>query len=100
MGSLQASEMAKYAPSLETAIEWHLRSNHYPPHPFFMIPVALRAIKKFNRGKWNTKIRLPEDAEHRRYGKLVPVPVVLESLHLWEFVDDTAYLHYQEGWKL
>ena len=73
--------------SLDNALMIHLRSNHYPPIPSSMVPVAKRALAKANKGEWNKKVRLPEGVEHRVHGKLVPVHIVMEYMHLDSFLD-------------
>jgi len=99
MGRHSAVDMALHNLNIESAVTWHLRSNHYPPHPWFMVPVALRAIKKFNKGQWNTKIRLPKEAEHREYGRLMPVTAFIEAMHLepWLDIDAIEEYNYERG---
>lgn len=45
MGYLSARDMAQQAPNLDVALEWHFRSNHFPPLPYELIPVAKRIIE-------------------------------------------------------
>ena len=40
--------------SLSAALHWHLRSNHYPPHPLSMIPVAVAAVEAMNAGDYDS----------------------------------------------
>ena len=84
MGYTQAMEMADMM-DLEQGIRWHLRYNHFPPVPSEMIPVAVKAVKLCNRGKYETKIRTPY--EHRVYGWKVPANVVVDCYHLEPWVD-------------
>lgn len=92
MGTIGAMGMAEQvgagAVSLRAALGWHLQSNHYPPHPAFMIGVAERAIRKARDGELDAKIRMPKGVEHRLYGTLVPVWAIIDSLHLDPFVDE------------
>ncbi len=92
MGTLGAIGMADEVGSghisLRQALGWHLQSNHYPPHPAFMVSVAERAILKARDGDLDSKIRLPKGVEHARYGRLVPVWEVIDGLHLGPFVDE------------
>lgn len=99
MGRSSAVDMAEHNHDLESAITWHLRNNHFPPHPYIMIPVAMRAIKKFNKGLWNTKVRLPISVDHKVHGRLVPVPAFLESMHLepWLNIDMVEEYNYERG---
>lgn len=46
MGSMQAHEMAELA-DLDTALTWHLRTNHYPPVPLTMLEPCKQAIDAY-----------------------------------------------------
>ena len=46
MGSLQAREMAELT-DLDTALTWHLRTNHYPPVPLTMLEPCKQAIDAY-----------------------------------------------------
>jgi hypothetical protein len=71
--------------SIEAALHWHLTSNHYPPHPAFMVSVALRTIKKARKGNWHGRVRLPKDVTFR--GLRMPlVGDLIEALHLEDFI--------------
>jgi hypothetical protein len=89
MGSLQASEFAGAVDDgtiqLAVALEWHLRSNHYPPHPAFMIPVALRAVELASGDEWDEDIDLPEGVEYKG-GTTITVYEAIEAFHLDSFV--------------
>ena len=70
MGSLGALGMADQVSegniSLQRAVSWHLSSNHYPPHPPYMVPVALAAIEAGNEEEWDRDIELPKGCvEHK-----------------------------------
>ncbi|MBA3645314.1 MAG: hypothetical protein H0W63_03980 [Gemmatimonadaceae bacterium] len=70
------------------ALSWHLQSNHYPPHPHFMVAVADAAIDKANAGEWDEFVTLPEGVQWKgREDSLAPVYGVIESLHLESFLD-------------
>jgi len=60
MGALQAREMAN-APELtmEQAIEWHLRSNHYPPIPSSMVLPCMEAIDAYWEDDLDKEIAMP-----------------------------------------
>lgn len=52
--------------SLVTALSWHLTSNHYPPHPAFMVPLAVAAVEAGQDEDWDRELELPKAcAEHR-----------------------------------
>lgn len=99
MGSMVAAGYAEAVASgittLESAVAGHLLGNFYPPHPRFMIPVAIRAINKVNSGD-TSRVRMPEGAEHRRYGKLVPPDVIVGALKLEHFITNPEY--WEEDW--
>ena len=90
MGSTQASGMADAAKNgvigLKGAMVWHLRSNHYPPLPYELVAVAVRAVTKAREGLWESRVRLPAGVVFRGR-KTATVADVIESLHLDEFVE-------------
>lgn len=92
MGSNSAMDMsiqvARGLVKRHAALTWHLRNNHFPPHPMYMIEIAEKAIDLANDGDYDTLIDLPEDVEHKDYGTSAPVSAILHSLHLWSFVRD------------
>jgi len=86
MGAIgMAEQVSDSSVTLEAALHWHLTSNHFPPHPSFMIPVALRAIRKAQKGEWHKGIRLPGTVRF----KGIRMPLVgdlIEALHLEDFI--------------
>lgn len=99
MGYIGALGMAQAAP-LKIGITWHLRSNHYPPHPEFMVPVAVRAVQLAVAGKLDTPVLLPAGVEYRhavrkqngqlklwRGRQYARVSDIVESMHLEAFVE-------------
>lgn len=66
MGSMQAREMAN-APELtmEDALAWHLRSNHYPPVPLSMVQPCMDAIDAYWEDDLDKMIQLPEGVSFR-----------------------------------
>ena len=85
MGYLSAVDMLNHA-NRNVALRWHLQSNHYPAIPDCMLPVIRRAISYAARGKWNTRVTLPEGVHHKWYGSRVPVSTLVEHAHLEAFV--------------
>lgn len=45
--------------SLTTAMHIHLTSNHYPPVPTFMVPVAVAAVEAGQDEDWDRELELP-----------------------------------------
>jgi hypothetical protein len=66
---------------LETQLEWHLRSNHYPPVPVSMVPVCIEAIDLANEGDWDAVVTMPEGVSYRG-SSVAPVYAIVEQHHL------------------
>lgn len=60
MGRLAADDMAAHCIDLDVALTWHLRSNHYPPVPLFMVPVAKAAVEAGRDEDWDRLVELPK----------------------------------------
>ena len=58
MGSLQAMEMAEML-EIESAISWHLQSNHFPPIPQSMVQPCIEAINNASAGERTKLVILP-----------------------------------------
>jgi hypothetical protein len=71
----------------DIALAWHLQSNHYPPLPAELVPVARRVIDKANRGDWDKRVRLPEGVSYRG-SRLAPVAACVEAWHLDAFLEE------------
>lgn len=84
MGYLQASEISGLVSegetSLNTALSWHLSSNHYPPVHKAFIPVCKQAIALANDGDWDAVLTYPNGLERT-------VAYTIEGLHLDAFLD-------------
>lgn len=82
MGALQAREMAEMsADNLEGAIEWHLRSNHFPPVPHSMVKPCIEAIEAYNSEDYDRLISLPEGVGYRGL-TVAPVHAIITNHHL------------------
>lgn len=88
MGSLQAAEMAEML-EIESAISWHLQSNHYPPIPVSMVGPCLEAIQAFVEEDYFRQIELPEGVEYKG-SKFAPADAIVEQHHLdsWTQLDE------------
>lgn len=97
MGNMNALGMADAVAegqvSQDAALEWHLRSNHFPPLPSELVPVARRVIDKANAGEWDANVRLPKGISYRG-SSLAPVAACVDAWHLDAFLDDGG-----EGWE-
>ena len=64
MGRLSAVSMSEQVKDagldLGIALEWHLRSNHYPPLPLFFIPACKAALEAAQDEDWDRDIPLPK----------------------------------------
>ena len=83
MGFTQALGYAEFGLA---GLVGHLQSNHYPPVPLSMLPVAQKAIRNANRGEWSKKVKLPEGVTYRDGSKAVATSNIVESLHLGAWV--------------
>lgn len=78
---------------LDVALLWHLTSNHFPPIPEAMIPVARKAIEHASANEWDEQIDFPagwvvNDASQMSVRRIV------EIMHLDAFIDvDEIYLN-------
>jgi len=79
---------------LEQAITIQLRSNHYPPVPYSMVPICIEAIYAYNEGDYQKEIKLPEGVLWRGQ-ESAPAAAIIDSHHLdaWcnsdeDYIDD------------
>jgi hypothetical protein len=79
MGRIQAEEMALLT-DLETAVSWHLKTNHYPPVHHAFLPVALEAIELANQGDWDFVQEYPNGIQRT-------VAHTVEGLHLDTYIN-------------
>lgn len=80
MGRMQASEMRNELGE-RVALEWHLRSNHYPPVNLVFVGVALEAIKRGRAGDWGAVLEMPN-------GLRRTVSQIVAGLHLDAWLED------------
>lgn len=86
MGKRQAEEMRELLQE-DTLLRWHLQSNHYPPIPLYMVETAKEAMVAAREGDLERELKLPEGVVHRKSGARVTARVVMDHMHLWEFVE-------------
>ena len=84
MGSLQAQEMARLT-DLDTALRWHLQSNHYPPVPLSMLKPCKAAIEAFQDEDWDREIPLNGTTYKGRI-TTAPARAIVEQHHLQAFI--------------
>ena len=83
MGSNFANDLA-LADNLdiETQIGIHLKSNHYPPVPEFMVAPCIEAIDAVNdAGLWDLEIPMPEGVTYKGL-TTAPAWAIIEQHHL------------------
>lgn len=85
MGYMSALDMNEQAGCTYATMKWHLQSNHYPPHPEYMIPFALKAVEYANKGNFDHMLTVPKPATFRGKRKC-SVYDAIESLHLDAFI--------------
>lgn len=69
----------------EQALSWHFSSNHYPPIPLVVIPIAKAAIRLARKGKWDSLVNLKGTCTWRGAAK-APVSACIEGWHLEQFI--------------
>lgn len=91
MGSTQAHEMAGML-SLDDALAWHLRSNHYPPIPLSMVGPCKEAIDAYWEDDLDRQIQMPEGVFYRGE-TTAPARAILIQHHLeaWCQEDEDEY---------
>lgn len=79
MGMLEATDQ-------DTALRWHLTSNHFPPVPESMVEACKAAIDAMNDGNPDKPIPLPEGITYRGMSYSFAY-LLVDSLHLEYFLD-------------
>lgn len=85
MGSLQAAEMAEML-SIDDALTWHLRGNHYPPIPLTMLEPCKEAIQAGLEEDWDREIDLPEGVMYKGL-TTAPAWAMIEQHHLHPWIE-------------
>lgn len=83
------------AVNIESALVWHLQSNHYPPYPLSFVTVCKQAIEFVNANPdseevWGLKIPLPVAVTTRDNRDSITISEAVEAFHL------EAFLHTNE----
>lgn len=84
MGRLGVEDMLEHG-TVEQALTWHLTSNHFPPIPVAIVPVAKRAILYANQGRWDSLLTLPPGMTWRGHTR-APVSACVDAWHLEAFL--------------
>lgn len=82
MGYLHAKEMANIGgATLEQQLQWHLRSNHFPPIPLSMVQPCIEAIDAFWEDNLDKLISLPEGVGYKGL-TVAPARAIIIEHHL------------------
>ncbi len=84
MGNATARDLATSGIDLDTALEIHLMSNHYPPIHLDFLPIAKKAIELAQDEEWNAELEYPN-------GLVCTVADTVEGLHLDAFIEGEEY---------
>ena len=87
MGRLALEDMLNHT-DVESALDWHLRGNHFPPIHSDFHPPAKLAIEHCNNRQGQTPITLPNGITKTAYE-------IVDGLHLHSFL---ALDHDDDGW--
>ena len=85
MGRLMAEEMAEVL-DIDSALAWHLTSNHYPPVPVIMVEPCKEAIQACLENDWIRMITLPDGVLYKNTN-VAPAFQIVEQHHLHAWVE-------------
>lgn len=86
MGNNLSHDLSTMDMSLEQSITIQLRSNHYPPVPYSMVPICIEAINAYNDGDYSKRINLPEGVSWRGE-ETAPANAIIEQHHLENWIE-------------
>jgi len=86
MGNNLSHDLSTMDMSLEQSITIQLRSNHYPPVPYSMVPICIEAINAYNDGDYSKRINLPEGVSWRGQ-ETAPANAIIEQHHLENWIE-------------
>ena len=85
MGSAMAYDLVETT-DIDTALQIHLRANHYPPIGIEMIPVCKEAIQLSREGLHQSLVDLPTGVSYRN-DITAPAWAIVDAHHLHAWVD-------------
>lgn len=89
MGMMSLLGMMEMQNDIRVTLDWHLRSNMYPPVPSSMVDVCVEAIDATNADV-ERSISLPDGVTWRGLDE-VPSVVVMEEFRLWPFAEGEEF---------
>ena len=78
---MQIQEMARFLMDPDGSLTFHLQCNLYPPILLDWLPVASKAIRLANEGRWDDVIKYPNGLKRT-------VKYTIEGLRLENFLDN------------
>lgn len=94
MGNTQAKGYAefdkKHPRGIDLGLRAHLQGNHYPPVPESMVGPSKRAISAVNRGKHDSKIKLPKGVSWKGKNS-APASAIVEAHHLHAWLNPEQF---------
>ena len=75
---------------LETQLQIHLTSNHYPPVPVSMVQPYIDALDAYYDEDYNKLIEMPEGVSYRGE-KFAPASAIIEQHHLDAWLPESEY---------
>ena len=93
MGSNMAYDLASndlLDLDLETQLQIHLTSNHYPPVPVSMVQPCIDALDAYYDEDYNKLIEMPEGVSYCGE-KFAPASAIIEQHHLDAWLPESEY---------
>ena len=93
MGSNMAYDLANndlLDLDLETQLQIHLTSNHYPPVPVSMVQPCIDALDAYYDEDYNKLIEMPEGVSYCGE-KFAPASAIIEQHHLDAWLPESEY---------
>lgn len=86
MGATALAGMMEMSDNIGAVMDWHLRHNHFPPHPEFVY-ACIAAVDAANRDDWDDEVDLPEGVTTRDGQTTVKAAHLVECFHLESFIN-------------
>jgi hypothetical protein len=87
MGMMNAIGMTETNLTIERQLEWHLRSNHFPPVPTSMVQPCIEAIDAWYDDATDRNISLPDGVRYKGL-TVAPAWAIIEQHHLGAWLQE------------
>lgn len=87
MGRMSLLGMKEMMDNEDALLEWHLRHNHYPPHPLALVATAKEALAKCRAGELDSCVELPRGIQWKDGSTWVKASTLVKSFHLEDFLE-------------